>query len=547
MTLTQYYWQLRLWSDNSISCEFFVEHEGTPTDSEIVANCTYQEFSTWKNTPACDSSIDTTYCSGVYLYNVNSEPTIKTVEVKLSPPKVWLSLTGCAPVDTKDYCQGKPLLVLTGEEPLPNESITSIYGNIGGQDFSCSSSQCLIELEGTPSNGAMIKFTAQSSFGDKSQDFTGLVRMIPVEGTTDQYYVDIISDQWLGKSPPSCSEIWQVFPESTELPEWLQTPQSSSEMSSSQTLYYLAAALINNGVVDASNCQNGGLENSYAASECGVVMAGAEIQYWQNQFDQEIVTVAKMDGVPANLMKNIFIRESQLWPGIYEKIEEVGFGHLTENGADTALLWNKEFYDDFCPLVLDQSACNLGFPQLSEENQKILKGALLRRSNATCSECVNGIDLTKANFSIHVFAETIKANCSQVNQIIQNNTGKSTREVSSYSDLWRFTLVNYNAGAGCLSKAIYQAHSVGDPIDWEHVAASLQDSCAAAVPYVVDVTGGDTESISEFSTPIPTMTPTPDVTQTVTSTLTVASMPTVTASPTITLSPVPSSTNEAEP
>jgi len=56
-------------------------------------------------------------------------------------------------------------------------------------------------------------------------------------------------------------------------------------------------------------------------------------------------TVAKIDDVPAQLLKNIFLRESQLWPGIYNSIKEVGLGHLTDNGADTILLWNPDFFN----------------------------------------------------------------------------------------------------------------------------------------------------------------------------------------------------------
>jgi hypothetical protein len=37
---------------------------------------------------------------------------------------------------------------------------------------------------------------------------------------------------------------------------------------------------------------------------------------------------------------------------------------MTEQGADTVLLWNPEFFHEFCPLVLGQPAwafCDLGF------------------------------------------------------------------------------------------------------------------------------------------------------------------------------------------
>jgi hypothetical protein len=239
-----------------------------------------------------------------------------------------------------------------------------------------------------------------------------------------------------------------------------------------------------------------------------VDQAGTMIRNWQNRFNQEIITVARMDNVPGALMKNIFMKESQLWPGIYAEAEEVGFGHLTLYGADTTLLWNPRFFNDFCPLVLDRTTCNKGFARMGSYAQNLLKGALLTRINASCAGCENGIDLTKADFSIHIFAESLKANCSQVNQIIYNNTRKAARQVSSYEDLWRFTLVNYNAGPGCLSYAIYQTNVAKEPIDWAHVAAHLTPVCRPAVQYVVDVTGGDTELITVFATPVPTGTPT---------------------------------------
>jgi hypothetical protein len=171
-------------------------------------------------------------------------------------------------------------------------------------------------------------------------------------------------------------------------------------------------------------------------------------------------------------------------------------------------LWNPEFYNDFCPLVLDRSTCSKGFAHIGSYAQAILKGALLTRTNATCSGCVNGIDVTKANFSIHIFAETLEANCRQVNQVIYNNTKKATRGVSSYEDLWRFTMINYNAGPGCLSYAVYQTNAAKEPIDWEHVASHLTEVCRPGVQYVVDVSGGETELITVFATPVPTGTPT---------------------------------------
>jgi len=95
-------------------------------------------------------------------------------------------------------------------------------------------------------------------------------------------------------------------------------------------------------------------------------------------------------------MKNVFTRESQLWPGVYSEMAEAGLGQLTENGTETVLLWNPDFYDQFCPLVISFETCKNGFGNLSAVNQAILRGALMQRVNATCATCPLGIDLSQA-------------------------------------------------------------------------------------------------------------------------------------------------------
>ena len=87
-------------------------------------------------------------------------------------------------------------------------------------------------------------------------------------------------------------------------------------------------------------------------------------------------------------------------------------------------------------------------------SKSLLSGALVQKVNASCKDCPAGIDITQANFSISVFAEALVGNCSQVNRLIYNVTQKQTGSVASYSDLWRFTLINYTAGPGCLFDAV---------------------------------------------------------------------------------------------
>jgi hypothetical protein len=198
--------------------------------------------------------------------------------------------------------------------------------------------------------------------------------------------------------------------------------------------------------------------------------------------------VSKDTGVPAYLLKNIFERESQFWPGIYQNYKEAGLGQMTENGADVLLLWNPSFFDNFCPLVLSSDTCQKGFSKLTDDQRQMLRGALVVKVNADCPTCANGIDLSQANFSVGVFAQTLLANCDQTARVVYNTTGSSPGLVANYEDLWRFTLANYNAGSGCLSAAIDETWRRREPLDWEHVSNHLGPICQGAIEYVETVT-----------------------------------------------------------
>ena len=200
-------------------------------------------------------------------------------------------------------------------------------------------------------------------------------------------------------------------------------------------------------------------------------------------------------------MKMLFSRESQFWPGIFRTYKEAGLGQMTEGGADTLLLWNPDFYNQFCALVFLQATA--------------------------------GIDLTQARYSVGVFASSLQASCQQTGQVLYNAAGKLAGFSSSYQDLWRFTLINYNAGSGCLEKAVRQAQTDGKPLNWPSVSARLESACQGVIPYVeeiapldpVEVEAGavlpieSTAATTQAPTAAPTMrvTPTPAPSSTPTS------------------------------
>ena len=162
-------------------------------------------------------------------------------------------------------------------------------------------------------------------------------------------------------------------------------------------------------------------------------------------------------------------------------LKNSGLGQLTELGADTVLLWNNTFYYQFCPLVLTQESCNLGYAQLSEDDQGCCEVLWLLLPMQNALDCPAEIDLNHAIFSIDLFAQTITANCQQVGQIVTNATGKPPGAAANFEDLWKFTLANYHAGPGCLTNAIYA--SSGN-LTWENVFPELETDCPGTQSYV---------------------------------------------------------------
>ena len=550
VSFTTYEWWLLTWRDSQLVCQVFVEHEGLPEPGEIEYYCGKTVLNDWLDTTPCIFSDEITkaeQCPGFYLHLANVTPGEREIEVGLLPPEVFVDIADCNPQPPENRCETLPTLRLIGEEPLPNEQIINIQGFIGTEPFSCEGSECSVPLPATGIDGEKVTFWADSSFGDSSETFSAQVRVIPwgdfvapdvQTNDNPQWYVDIISRQYLGDTESTCSQIWSSFPPVGGPPLWLSSPDHPDGLISSEPYYYLAGSLIREGIVDASSCPNGGLQDNEAASQCGLEAARPAINEWQNQFDAEIIKVSNETGVPSQLMKNIFSRESQFWPGFSANYKEAGLGHLSDLGADTVLLWNPSFFSQFCPLILDTTVCQKGFGNLDIAEQEMLRGALVQKVNAACPECPEGIDLRQVNFSISVFARSLLANCEQVSQILFNQTRKPAGEVSLYEDLWRFTLVNYNAGSGCLSNAIELASQNNYPLIWENVIQFLEPGvCQVSIDYVEDIA-----FMAEAPAPTPTTTPLPPI-QTPTPTATATS----TTDPATQLTPTPTQTDEGYP
>jgi hypothetical protein len=495
ITYTRYEWWLLQWSNNNLLCHVYIDHEGWPTAEEVLTDCGGTIYKQWINTQACsglgEADISPSGCVGLYLYFIGSAPGEKTIEVDLPPSQIAVALGGCIPVPPENLCQTIPSLHFEGTEPLPNEQITAIHVKLDGVETTCLGSTCDVLLHPTRLSGTTVEFWADSSFGDSSATFTAMVRVIDsgvaASPTTGGWYVDVISDQWQGNELATCSQVWQAFPPVGGVPEWLSTPEDTAFLATEQPYSYLAGRLIAQGAVDASSCSTGGVLSNGYADNCGMDVAMPEVIIWQNQFDDQIMQVANDVKVPAQLLKNIFAQESQFWPGVFRQPKEFGLGQITDNGADALLLWNPSFFNQFCPLVLDRETCSIGYLKLDAENQAILRGALATSADADCETCEFGIDLTSISSSINLVAHTMLANCEQVAQIVYNATGKIAGEVSSYEELWKFTIADYHVGSGCLSYAMYTTWAAKSTMDWEHVSTHLTEPCETVIPYVTQV------------------------------------------------------------
>jgi hypothetical protein len=490
---TKYTWWLVHFGETDVECVITTDHEGLPTPGDIYVDCGQDLYEKWLRQKPCNET-DVTLCKGLYLFLEKSEPAQKEVSTKLPPPIVQVTLENCDPVYTSStsICETEPVLVLTGTEPLPGYQITSIEGLYEGQPFVCDA-VCRLQIPVTDADGYTIQFWANSSYGDTSEMFSALVRVAQTSaGDPDRlfWYVDVLSSQWVGVPVASCVEAWGTLPPVGGPPEWISTPPQSEALGTDLPYNYLAAQLIRAGAVDVSSCADGGLLPEGGASNCGMAAARGAVTAWQNQFDEIILNVAKDTGVPAHLLKNLFATESQFWPGRSLK-NDIGLGQLTERGADTTLLWNPPFFYQFCPLVMDSTECSKGYLHLSDEQQEYLRLALIQSVDGTCPTCPLGINLDRANYSIGVFAHTMLANCEQTGQLVKNVTGGPAGSSASYEDLWKFTLVNYNAGPGCLGNALDATVGADTPeaqaLTWDNVSSHLEPACQTAIPYVNDI------------------------------------------------------------
>lgn len=496
-TYTEHEWWLLAWADNSLACRVFTDQEGKPSLNEIRSDCLPETYQRFLAHPLCDAATyggDLSTCQGYYLHYIDSHQAERETVVELPPATASLVLEGCIAAGHKTLCPDLPVFKITGLEPLAEHSITQVHFEYRGRQQVCLGSVCEVQLWPTTLAGEPISFWVDSSYGDSSEVYEAYYRMKPNGDENWQIQVIselgvIITDKELVIRNQANVVTWQAFPPLGENPPWLSYPEEAAALASAEPYQYLAGQLIQSRVANASACADGGLLFDGYASQCGLEAAMAEVIRWQNRFDAAIFEAAQRYALSPQLLKNLIAQESQFWPGEYAiSPHEYGLARLTVTGADTLFMWNAAFYESFCAPLLSEETCTRGYNQLMPVHQDMLRGALAARVNLACVICEYGFDESRAAYGIEVLAQSLLANAAQVEQIFKNLNGEPAGASASYEDLWRFTLVNYNTGAGCLGAALTATQRGHAELNWAYVSAHLVGGCRDAIRYVENIT-----------------------------------------------------------
>ena len=177
--VTEVEWWLVRWEDNSVACDLYIDHNLHPAPNEIYQQCGFDILDEWYESDTCvksELSEDET-CKGLYLHEAGSENKQKEIVIELPVPRSWIKLDGCESDQGKKYCMDIPSLLMTAEEPLPNEVITRIQGTLNEFPFICKGNSCEVKLRPTGNNGVPIEFWADSSYGDSTNHYKGRIRV----------------------------------------------------------------------------------------------------------------------------------------------------------------------------------------------------------------------------------------------------------------------------------------------------------------------------------------------------------------------------------
>jgi hypothetical protein len=384
----------------------------------------------------------------------------------------------------------KPYVILTAYQAYPGAAdALSIRGTSQNKSFECPSSPCELEFPVTGS----INFRAYNASGSSSDEVQANIQVTAM--ASGGYAISIVT---LGKFvffSDSCSNIWQNA-ESIP-PSWARFPQDPAYLNTEKSLHYLASRLLSSGVVNAKECPGGGYDYN-APNACGLAKARDEMTNWQNQYDLNIWLAGRDEHIPPILLKTLIEVESQFWPTTQRLfLDEIGLGQINQLGIDVLMRTNPDLYYKVCSSALYK--CDQPYVSLSSLDRGLIRGAFVQSLDAACSTCLYGVDLSRAAQSISTIAKVLYANCVQTKSILSLN-----QVSANYEDSWKFTLVSYHSGFGCLQSAIQKSAVSGTELSWDTVSKNL--SCTGGIDYVDKFWGSLTSFDNNLKKPVEVVT-----------------------------------------
>ena len=473
-------WQLAYWESFDTACTIILDEDRSPTNEELRRACGDVLYQAWETTPVCNRSYgnepSAVSCTGLFLRRIGQ----KQREEQINPNLVDYQAQNLRQIrfevanvncDPASRCDQKPEILLIAHGPDNDSMIRSIHLRIGTYEAACDGNACQMRLPATDSAGAWFEYWAMDSSGNQSDHFWLKFRALPVQNSATDYYYDVLGDAFPDAGGYG-AEVWYTFPEAgADLPPVLEKVPTSDYLVTKHKFQLLGAKLILNGKVDSSHCANYGLNLDGTPNGCGEQVTAKLVFDMQNQYDEQIFTASAKQKVPPRIVKGLIAQESQFWP-TSDVPFEYGLGMLTESGADMILRWNSPFYMSVCQKAypMNRSKCLGGFSSLDADDQSLLRGVVISKIST--------------DEEIDVLAAAIRASVYQVNQIVTNATGQNASAVSSYEDMWKFTVANYYSGSGCLYNAMTQVSLYKQPITWENVRRYLTGMCELGNLYV---------------------------------------------------------------
>ncbi len=282
------------------------------------------------------------------------------------------------------------------------------------------------------------------------------------------------------QTPGACEAAYGQTPVDPQ-PNWLRRDLAVTDLATQNRYDLLSAHLLKSGLVDSSSCPAGGLNSIGSPNGCGLALAQEPANVWQNRYDAAILASANSMNLPPSVVKSVIAVESQFWPAPDWIKGEIGLGQMTAGGADLALMYRPDFYQQICRQALGKEACQHAYVELPLSSRAMLQGLVLRSIDATCPNCQGGIDPARGDQAVAVLADTLAASCTQGARVFRMGTGKTPAELLSYEDFWRFVLANYHSGAGCLYQAL---RLTGYPASWSAISTNLTGYCTSGREYV---------------------------------------------------------------